>query len=835
MKKIELLAPAGNMAALKAAVENGADAVYIGGQSFSARQNAGNFTQAEMAEGIQYAHKRNCKVHVAVNTLLHNEEIGDLLAYAYQLAVLQVDAVIVQDLGVLNLLQEVLPQLEIHASTQMAVHNSAGVKLLEQLGVRRVVLAREVSLEEIAAIGRQTTAELEVFVHGALCVAYSGQCLLSSMIGGRSGNRGLCAQPCRMAYQLMNSQGKAEKADGRYLLSTRDLNMIEQLPALIQAGITSLKIEGRMKRPEYVATVVKHYRQAIDCYYARIKPDLTRANQELMQIFNRKFTTGYFFGNPGADLMQHQKPDNGGVLMGKVVAIKGKRVSVALTQDLALGDGYVLTGGGKEVAGKLNALLVAGKSVEQAYQGQIVEFTAHDEVAGATELYRTADSRLLQRAQDSFKVPSQASKKLVHFKIELHEGQPISLLAWDNDGHQQYGESGYLVEKARTQPSTPDSVRKQLERLGNTGYCLGELVTEIDPGVIAPSSELNQLRRDVMEKLAQQEESEMVLLPYEDYLEDAGDFLDRIPPAMADDRQPKITVHVGTAEGVLAAIDSGADLIMVNGTALRGKKAISQEEYQALADAAHRQGAEIYWTCSPVVKEGQMGQIRQLMATSKASGFDGIVVGNLGLLQMARTAGWDNIAADYQLNVLNDISIHELSTLELCRVTLSPELSLAEIEDFTYRGNMPLELIIHGNFPLMVSEQCVAGSVLGGRKADQGCQAPCQQDQFALQDRMGMAFPLQMDEYCRMYVYNCKTLSLYKRLEAVLPLQIDYLRIEGRNQSAQWIKETVAAYKKVLEQYSKCGKAVVDLKSLQLLDSYAPQGSTYGHYFRGVE
>lgn len=835
MKKIELLAPAGNLIALKAAVENGADAVYIGGELFSARQNAGNFTAIDMAQGVEYAHKRGCKIYVAVNTLLHNEEIGDLIAYAYELAELKVDAVIVQDLGVMRLLQETLPQLEVHASTQMAVHNAAGVKFLAEQGIKRVVLARETSLEEIKKIRQQTDVELEVFVHGALCVGYSGQCLLSSLIGGRSGNRGLCAQPCRMAYQLVNSQGEAMVADGKYLLSTRDLNMIEHLPELIRAGVNSLKIEGRMKRPEYVATVVKHYRQAIDCYYAHIQPNLTKANQELLQIFNRKFTSGYFFGNQGADLMQHKKPDNGGVFAGKIVKTKGKRVSVLLEKNINQGDGYALSGGkNKEVAGKILDLQVKGKAVEHAVKGQTIEFTAAEEVKDATVMYCTSDVILLKQAQDSYKTPSQPLKQQVHFKIELRQGKPISLLAWDTEGNQAYSESAYLVETARTQPSTEESIRKQLERLGNTGYVLGDLIVEMDEGVIAPASELNQIRREVMDKLEQQENEAEELPAYDDYIEDVGDFLDRIPPAVFGYTEPQISVHVGTKESAEAALAAGAQCIILNATALRGQKVMTKEDYQFLAKTAHEQGAEIYWTCAPVVKEDQGERMQALMRDAKDCGFDGVVVGNLGLLQMAREMGWENIAADYQMNVLNDLTVQTLSGWELSKITLSPELSLKEIEDCSYRGNLPLELIVHGNFPLMLSEQCVAGSVCGGRTAETSCQAPCGRERFALKDRMGMQFPLKMDEYCRMYIYNCKTLSLYKRLDAVLPLGIDYLRIEGREQEPEWITATVNSYRQALEQYQKHGKVIVDLHALQLLENNAPQGSTYGHYFRGV-
>ncbi|MBQ5369199.1 MAG: U32 family peptidase, partial [Peptococcaceae bacterium] len=365
-KKIELLAPAGSLQALKAAVENGADAVYIGGPMFSARQKAENFTHEQMVAGVQYAHERGCKVHVAVNTIVSNEEIGQVVEYAYKLAEAKVDAVIVQDLGVAHLLRETLPQLPLHASTQMAVHNTPGVQFLEEQGFERVVLARETSLEAIREIKAETDAELEVFVHGALCVAYSGQCLLSSMIGGRSGNRGLCAQPCRMQYQLVDEGGREyQSKDGQYLLSTRDLNMIHHLPDLIRAGVTSLKIEGRMKRPEYVATVVRQYRQAIDAYYAGSQFDKKLADKNLLQIFNRDFTTGYFYGNQGADLMSHVRPDNRGVLIADVMKVENKKVWVQLHDTLSVGDGYLLYNQrGEEIAGKVQEMSIKGKAIQ---------------------------------------------------------------------------------------------------------------------------------------------------------------------------------------------------------------------------------------------------------------------------------------------------------------------------------------------------------------------------------------------------------------------------------------------------------------------------------------
>ncbi len=841
MNKIELLAPAGSLDALKAAVENGADAVYIGGDKFNARQKADNFTREQMAEGIAYAHARGCKVHVAVNTLVNNEEIGDLVAYGYQLAELGVDAVIVQDLGAAHILRETLPQLPLHASTQMAVHNTPGVQLLEEQGFERVVLARETSLESIKQIKAETDVELEVFVHGALCVAYSGQCLLSSMIGGRSGNRGLCAQPCRMSYQLVDGDGTVyQSEDGPYLLSTKDLNMLHHLPDLIASGVSSLKIEGRMKRPEYVATVVRHYRQAIDAWYRHESFSSTVADKELLQIFNREFTTGYYYANQGGNLMSHTRPDNRGVFIGDVLKAEQKKVWIQLKDRLSVGDGYLLYNGrGEEIAGKVRELSIKGKSIESGNPGQIVLLSVSGNAQGSTKLYRTADVQLLKQAEQSFARPSQLQKQRVHFKVELHEGQPISMLAWDDAGHQQYGESAYLVEAARNRPSDAESVRKQLDRLGNTMFELGDVVTEIDDGVIAPASELNQLRRTVIEaleaQLQHQDEENEPLPSYEAYLEDVGDLLDRIPPqVMAYGLQQQLAVMVGSADGVRAAADAGADVIYLHATRLRCNRAVPKESYSDLVQYCHARNASLYWTCSPIENDKQLEHITALMMEAKQTGFDGVLVGNLGLLQLARQMGWVTIAVDYQMNIFNDVTLQYLSGLEISRAVLSPELSLEQIGNFSYLGNLPLELIVHGNLPLMVSEQCVAGSVLGARTAENPCSMPCMKQQYYLKDRMGMQFPLHMDQNCRMHVYNCKTLNLFRRLEECLRTGADVLRIEGREQSAQWIGTVTAIYKKAINEYNQTGAMIPNAEDLQKLDQLAPEGSTYGHYFRGV-
>lgn len=840
-KKIELLAPAGSLTALKAAVENGADAVYIGGSMFSARQKAENFTREQIIAGVDYAHARGCKVHVALNTLVNNEEIGALIEYVYQLAEAKVDAVIVQDLGVAHLLRETLPQIPLHASTQMTVHNIPGVQFLEEEGFARVVLARETSLEAIRQIKAESHVELEVFVHGALCVAYSGQCLLSSMIGGRSGNRGLCAQPCRMQYHLVDENGKEYSSqDGQHLLSTKDLNMLHAIPDLIDAGVSSLKIEGRMKRPEYVATVVRQYRNAIDAYYEHTQFNKKEADKKLLQIFNRDFTTGYYYGNPASDLMSHIRPDNRGVLIADVLKVENKKVWVQLHDMLSVGDGYLLYNQrGEEIAGKVQELSIKGKSIQSGNVGQIVLLSVNGNAVGARQMYRTSDITLLKEAEDSYARPSQPKKEKIHFKLEVQEGKPIMLYAWDDFGNQHYVESAYIVEKAKNRPSDVESVRKQMDRLGNTMYELGEFVVEIEDGVIAPASELNQLRRVAVEALESQKKLErtntQALESYEDYLDNAGDLLDRIPPqVMGYGLKQKLSVTVSCIDAMQRAVESGADYIYLHATALRMEKTIPEEQYASVVKWCHSRNVQIYWMCSPIENDKQLKKVAIQMWSAKEAGFDGVLVSNLGLLQLAKEQGWETIVADYQMNIFNDVTLQYLSGKEISRAVLSPELSLEQIGTFSYLGNLPLEMIVHGNIPLMISEQCVCGSVIGGRTIKQNCSMPCMDAKYMLKDRTGAEFPLYMDEHCRMHVFNSKTLNLYKRLEEALQTGVDVLRIEARERDAEWVATVTGIYKSAIEEYNCTGKLVTELTKLQTLENLAPEGSTYGHYFRGV-
>ena len=349
----ELLAPAGSFDALKAAVNAGADAVYLAGENFGARAYAENFSRENLIDAVKFAHLRGVKIHVTTNTILLDEELDKFAEYVKFLRKADVDALLVQDLGAAKIIREVAPDIPLHASTQMTIHNLEGVKILGELGFTRVVLSRELSLAEIENIAQNSPIETEIFIHGAICICYSGQCLMSSLIGARSGNRGRCAQPCRLPYKLVDVDGKnlLNENVGEYLLSPKDFNTLELLPQIIETGVTSLKIEGRMKRPEYVATVVKVYRDALDNLgnresglgigeFSLFPPpySLLPNKRKLAQIFNRDFTTAYLEKNPGKDLISDKRPNNRGVLIGRVTKVDGNKLTLKLTEKISVGD-----------------------------------------------------------------------------------------------------------------------------------------------------------------------------------------------------------------------------------------------------------------------------------------------------------------------------------------------------------------------------------------------------------------------------------------------------------------------------------------------------------------
>ncbi len=805
MKRPELLAPVGSKEALVAAVDNGADAVYFGGTLFSARQFASNFRNEELEESIDYAHIRGVLAYVTVNTLIKDSELEAVSEYLQFLCNAGVDAVIVQDMGILRLLRERLPLLPIHASTQMTIHNVEGVKLLQEMGVKRVVLAREMTLDEIKSIKSQADVEIETFIHGALCFSYSGQCLLSSIIGGRSGNRGYCAQPCRKKYRMNEKEG--------YLLSTKDLNMSENIESLINAGIDSFKIEGRMKRPEYVAGVVRVYRKLIDRYLEA--PGEFHVTEEekhtLLQLFNREFTTGYFFNNPGNKLMSGKYPHNRGTDIGKVIDYDpGTRlVSIHLEAPLRTGDGVGI--GNRETGITVRQIYSGKKIVNEADSGSNVKIPIDIDVTGNEDVFKTFDSRLMSSLElgTAKKIPI-----IMSLRAKIHE--PLELSISDNENEAKI--RGDIVKSAMTKPVTKRSISEQLIKLGGTVFGAKELNFDLDRNIFIPVSELNSIRREAIGELVKmrsgkkKRQCSKPLIP---------------TGSQKTEIKPILSVNAGSIEAFKAAVDGRADVVYIGDEILysyASKPQINTDEYRFAdlsnyryaIDYAHKKGVRVFINTPRIIKDMKELDILNLKSSSDASDLieesDGFLVRNTGIYyNIIKNFMHKDVVIDYPLNIFNRLTMDYFSHYSK-RVTLSPELSLKEIRNIAPYGFS--ECIVHGYFPLMVSEHDLIGCLF---KANRPAGV-------FLKDEKGFGFPVMTDMHKRTYVMNSRELCLLGYVSDIIKSGVCCLRIEAGKYDAKRTGEITREYREAVDD------AVSGIKSgKRCVGKY-----TTGNYFRSV-
>ncbi|MDD2497246.1 MAG: DUF3656 domain-containing protein [Desulfitobacteriaceae bacterium] len=837
MKIPELLAPAGSFEALVAAVENEADAVYLGGKSFSARASASNFDQEQMIKAVKYAHLRNVKIYVTVNILIDNAELKSVIEYVKELYELGVDGIIVQDIGLAYLVRTVFPHLDVHASTQMTVHNGEGVRFLEKMGIDRVVLARELSLKDIIAIKGSAKAELEVFGHGALCISYSGQCLMSSLIGGRSGNRGKCAQPCRMAYTLVDEKGRELSGDetGKHLLSPRDMNSLELLPQLSDAGVNSLKLEGRMKRPEYVATVVRIYRIVLD----RLKDDpdnffiSQEEKKEISQIFNRDFTTGYLLGHPGRDLMSYKRPNNRGIKLGRIEKVKGKTASVKLEENLAVGDGVEIwvTKGGRQ-GFVINEIFRGGVKVAEAESGDVVTINVAGNPKTGDRVFKTNDAKLMERAQESFRHPEK--RIALNIRVRAREGEPIILEGWDDEGNKSFNSSQYLVEKAKKHPTQQADILKQLNRLGETSFKLGEVEFDIDEGIMLPASELNSLRRslaDSIEKMRLQKYYHPVVKSLNIDKQLKWSFKN----GELRTRNLKISARVSGFEEALAALKAGADILYVGGEVFKPNSGLNLHQLRDIVGKGEKSGCQVVYVLPRIFHESQKGKIHQMLNLARDAGVKALMTGNVGGIQAVKEFNWEKpLYGDFGLNIFNNVALKVMELEGMTQVTLSPEMTFQQIGSMK-KDALELECIVHGALPMMISEYCAVGAVLGGKKTEVSCGRSCHKGSYGLKDRMNYIFPVETDQFCRMHIFNPKELCLLEHLDKFLDAGIGVVRIEGERYSPGAIFEIVKTYRHVRDAYQEGRGEKLDVKVLEdELSRFSPAGFTKGHYFRGI-
>ncbi len=843
-EKPELLAPAGDMRALIAAVVNGADAVYLGAQTFSARGYASNFSEKEQEEAIDYAHLRGVKVYFTVNTLLKDEEVNSALKLLSRLREMGADAIIIQDLGLIFLVRKHMPDLPLHASTQMTLHNSEGVEFVKKLGIKRVVLSRESSLENIKWIKEKSGIDIEIFIHGALCISYSGQCLLSSLIGGRSGNRGYCAQPCRKKYRLY-CNGKYIITTGDYLLSPKDLNTSSNLGALIEAGIESFKIEGRMKRPEYVAGVVRVYRRLLDRYAENPAAYyVSEEEQEILtQIFNRSFTSGYFFETPHGKLMSRENPHNRGIPAGIVVGYdkSSNQILVKLSRFLQLGDGIMVKNAEtmSEDNGKIVSSMRTKKGpVHSAEKGDLVSLPFDSSVPSGSTVYRTQDKKLMESLKRESESKILRPKILVSITLTVRVGRPIRLVIKDRDSNTITIESEYLVEKAEKHPISTAQIEAQLSKLGNTLFKATELNVNLEEDVFVPVGQLNDLRIKAILQIENLRMSKWKRKPLNDLnfpnpvekMRSEGDYL--FPKKFPVN--PLLSVSVYSLKGLKGAIAGGADCIYFEEGFIRKSKIEGQKKkcsknhdviFKKAVLRARATGRKIYFSTPKIVKDPEMEYVKKIIFLAKNLKADGILVSNLGTLNLAKAENIPFIV-DSPLNILNSFTFSYFLQYGAQMAVISPELTLEELKDIVSCG--PAECIVHGRLELMESEHCLVGGLIG--KDPKYCSAPCSSGNFTLVDEKYYEFPLLMDYQCRMHILNSKSLCMLeyvpKLLESgVLSLRIGILEMKNDEE----IRKVTWAYRNAIDTYLKDGNLEHKKRGNQ------GKGFTTGHYFRGVQ
>jgi len=828
MEEIELLAPAGNWHALLAAVNNGANAVYLGGGSFNARQYAENFSDNELEQAVQYCHVRGVKLYITLNTLIHQREIEEAAQFIALLCKIGVDAVITQDIGIARLVKELSPELPLHGSTQMTIHNTAAVRMLKQMGYNRIVLAREISLREIKSIAASCDIELETFVHGSLCVSYSGQCLMSSLIGGRSGNRGRCAQPCRLPYELRLGHDILEQG---YLLSTRDLCTISFLDEIIASGVKSLKIEGRMKRPEYVAVVVSKYRKALDYLQGRTSSPINQDDQEAMlKIFHRGgFTKGYYYGVDEKDLMGIERPNHWGIEIGRIekVFAGGKKARIFLQSPLYVGDGIEVRGNGMDKGGLTVSYIedLKGRQVQKAKEKEHVVIPVPKGSLAGDLLYKTTDAMQLKEARLSY-LDEEGLKIPLEGKITLRVGEAASLQLKDELSNYVEIKDEDLVEAAEKRPLNEEDILKQVQKTGGTPYIFKKITVIRDENAWLPVKALNHIRRKAIEEVTRKRFQYYHPKYTCSEIDTKINIYDQLAQFPYQQDQRQLVVQVPSVEMALHAFSSGADSVYYRPPVYNASTILAAKEMELY----RRDGKECILVIPNITTNQDLEQLDSLLRNQQDI-FDGVLIGNVGALKMVQDHFVERVYGDFYLNIMNAITSLQLRSLGLSSITLSPELTFREIHDIIEIDQGTFEMIVYGRIPLMTLAHCPIRRQINPRGSRKECAVCSGKDSYFMRDRKGMDFPLRKTSIsmCTMQVLNSQILCIAEHLEKLGLQSIHRYRILMDREQAKEIHDIVSLFRKILDGWKWTEEMMETLNRLK------EKGITYGHFFRGVE
>ena len=655
MKRPEILAPAGDMESLKAAISAGADAVYISGKKYGARAFANNFTDEEIKEAITYAHLKDVKIYVTVNTIIYEDEIDDFVNYVGFLYENYVDAIIIQDLGAMDLVRKIYPDLEIHASTQMNIHSLESVKLLQKLGITRAVLSRELNIEKIKNIKENSNIELEIFVQGALCISYSGQCLMSTLIGNRSGNRGTCAQCCRMKYDIIKND-KIINED-KYVLSTKDLCTLNDIGKLIDIGVDSIKIEGRMKRKEYVYLAVSLYKKAIDSYIKTGKVNITEEDiKELKKIFNRKFTKGFLFNESNDKFINAERPNNQGVIIGKIIEVKENYFKLKLIDNLNVLDGIRIKD--DDIGFTVTKMFLNDKEVKEAKKGDIVKI--YQKVNTLSDVVKTTDYNQLKEIDNLISI----NKRLpIDVEVQAYLNKPLKV-TFKYKNFIVVKNSDYIIERAKSSQVDSETIRNKLNKLNNTPYYINSIDIKIEDNIFIPIFVINDIRRNLIEEL-NNKRLERKELRYDEYKIELPDYK----------RESKKSILIDSNEEI-SGYDEVYNFQDTKNTTLKLNRIIESHE-----DINKR-----------------------------------VLVSELGSINK-----YKDVVTDFGLNVTNSYTVAFLHSLGVKKITLSYELNYKQIKDIIesyhkrYNKHPNLEVIVSGYPEAMVCKYKIYADYLKDR------------------------------------------------------------------------------------------------------------------------
>lgn len=811
MKKPELLAPCGDFECLKAAVQNGADSVYLGTSDFNARARAKNFDDETLKEAIKYAKLRNVKVHVTLNILIKNEEFENAVKLAIKVYNFGADAIIIQDLGLLEYLIKNYPEIPVHASTQMTTHNLTGVKQLENMGVQRVVLSRELSINEIKNICKNTKVEIETFIHGALCICYSGQCLFSSIIGGRSGNRGLCAQPCRLPYTLIDESNSI--LDKGHLLSPRDLNAIKYLPELVRAGVKCFKIEGRLKSPEYVGIITKFYRKYIDIVLDNpfltneqileiISKKLKTKNEntsmsdleEVAQSFNRGgFSNGHLDSAPNKALIFKDKPNNIGFYLGKIEKFNPNKGYITLKSStpLEIGDKVGINSDTYTVS----ELMINNQNIRKSNIGDVITVgRIKGNIKSGLEVYKLQSKALNEAISPTFKEDKDFRKQKLYCKLDILKKLPMKLEVYCNDSNSIYYNevvtvtSEVIPSEAQNSPTTKEKIITQISKTGNTPFEFEDIKLNLDNNLFVPISSLNELRRNALEKL-------MAKIIEKEISTRNLEFKPISTYSFEINNKSNSNVKINLLLNALDRSFNYCSLTSVDRLFIPLKYFVLSEYSKKLKSICQTFNTYI---CLPnVLRDTIKIDFDNIVSSFKIAGF---VISSINQFDIVSKYNLELIG-NYTLNVYNTHTIDFLKNRGIIETCITPELNDFDTKQLIRTSSLPLELMVYGRIPFMTMNYCLLGKT---NKCYKECSKLCHSDKkFYIKDRLGLDFRIVPDNISTITtIYNSKITSF-----DYADFNVNSVRISILDEDENQIQEIINIVKssKRLEGQEYCG------------------------------